>query len=121
MHSLFAESICLLENEKKIIKSFLIGEKRPINGEPHYLFNESQVKVLNREAGCLVGYREGSIIRADCVSGSPLLLCINATWTPIDPSDSYNVKAKLENREKIDWTKLTLNRNSNVRCSKYGW
>ena len=118
VHSLFAESVCLLENEKNIIKSFLVGEKRPNNGKPPYLFNESQVTVLGREAGCLVGYREGSIMRADCVSGSPLLLCINATWTPIDPSDSYTVKTKLENKEKIDWTSLRLNRNSNVRCSK---
>lgn len=114
MHSLFAESVCFLRSEKQDIKSFLIGQKNKDN----YIFNESEITVLNKEAGCLVGYREGSIIRADCLSSKPLLLCINASWSAIDQADSYNLNKMLLNKEKIDWTKLSVNRNYDVRCRK---
>lgn len=114
VHSLFAESVCLLENDKQLIKNFLIRQKKPNN----YLFNESQVLIVNKEPGCLVGYREGSIIKANCISSKPLLLCINATWSLIDQSSTYDLNSKIRNKEKIDWTKLVVNPNSDVRCSK---
>lgn len=114
VHSLFAESVCLLENDQNSVKNFLIRQKNAKT----YLFNEKEVTVLNRETACLIGYREGSILKANCRSSNPLLLCINATWIEIDQSDSYNLKTKLKKKEKIDWTKLSLNRDSIARCSK---
>lgn len=113
VHSLFAESVCLLDGGYQSIKNFI---KKPNNN--NYFFNESQVTILNREPACLAGYREGSIIKVDCVRNNPLLVCINASWTSIDQSDSYNLKSKLIKKEKIDWTKLNLNRDATVRCGE---
>lgn len=57
-HSLFAESVCLLENDNQPIENF-IKKRQTSNNVNHNYYNESQITMMNNETACLIGYREG--------------------------------------------------------------